>query len=296
MKGIILAGGTGSRLWPITSSTSKQILPVYDKPLIYYSLSTLMLAGIREVLIITKSEDLVQFKSLLHSGSQFGISIQYAIQKKPSGIAEAFIIGEEFIGNDEVCLILGDNIFYGEGFGEQLDSIDCELYATIFAYTVSDPERYGVVEIGSEGLVKSIQEKPVSPKSALAIPGIYFYPNSVIEVAKNLKPSFRGELEITDVNIHFMKNNSLRCNLMRRGTAWFDTGTFDSLNDASTFIRVIEQRQGFKISCPEEIALRKGFISKTELRLWLSTKPINEYTKYLERVLSDSELLEFEAK
>ena len=286
MKGIILAGGTGSRLWPITASVSKQLLPVYDKPLIYYPLSTLLLTGIREVLVITRPEDRKHFEKLLQDGEQFGIRIQYAEQAKPSGIAEAFIIGEEFIGKDSVCLILGDNIFYGPGLGQQLSKLNSNEIATIFAFEVQDPERYGVVEFSSNGGVLSIEEKPLAPKSNYAIPGIYFYPNSVLEIAKNISPSPRGELEITDVNLKYMDLGKLKCINLPRGTAWFDTGTIDSLNDAANFLRAIEQRQGLKVGCPEEVALTLGLVSPQRLSALMSHYPNNEYRTYIERILS----------
>ena len=284
MKGIILAGGTGSRLWPITVSVSKQLLPVYDKPLIYYPLSTLLLAGIRDVLIITRPEDRFQFEKLLHDGHQFGINIEYADQPKPAGIAEAFIIGQDFIGKNSVCLILGDNIFYGSGLGQQLSQLNPIDVATIFAYEVEDPHRYGVVEFSIDGKVVSIEEKPLVPKSNFAIPGIYFYPNSIIEIAKNIKPSARGELEITDVNLVYMEMAKLHCVQLPRGTAWFDTGTIDSLNDAANFLRAIESRQGLKIGCPEEIAMKIGLISPQELSLMAKQYPSNEYRSYIERI------------
>ena len=286
MKGIILAGGLGSRLWPITASVSKQLLPVYDKPLVYYPLSTLLLAGIREILVITRPEDRTHFEKLLQDGQQFGIEIQYAEQVKPSGIAEAFIIGKEFIGKDSVCLILGDNIFYGPGLGQQLSQLCSTESATIFAYEVRDPERYGVVEFSSNGGVLSIEEKPLAPKSNHAIPGIYFFPNSVVEIVKNISPSTRGELEITDVNLKYMDLGKLKCINLPRGTAWFDTGTIDSLNDAANFLRAIEQRQGLKVGCPEEVALTLGLVSPQRLSAVISQYPNNEYRTYIERILS----------
>jgi len=286
MKGIILAGGTGSRLWPITASVSKQLLPVYDKPLIYYPLSTLLLAGIREVLVITRPEDRNHFEKLLQDGQQFGIEIQYAEQAKPSGIAEAFIIGKEFIGKDSVCLILGDNIFYGPGLGQQLSKLSSNEVATIFAFEVQDPERYGVVEFSKNGGVLSIEEKPLVPKSNYAIPGIYFYPNSVLEIAKNISPSSRGELEITDINLRYIDLGKLKCINLPRGTAWFDTGTIDSLNDAANFLRAIEQRQGLKVGCPEEVALTLGLVEPQRLSAIVSQYPNNEYRTYIERILS----------
>lgn len=285
MKGIILAGGTGSRLWPITASVSKQLLPVYDKPLIYYPLSTLLLAGIRDILVITRPEDRRQFERLLMDGRHFGIHISYAEQSKPTGIAEAFLIGKEFIGEDSVCLVLGDNIFYGPGLGQQLSNLDSSNVATIFAYEVKDPNRYGVIEFLHNGIVVSIEEKPIIPKSNFAIPGIYFYPNSVIEIARNLVPSPRGELEITDVNLQYLARSELNCVKLGRGTTWFDTGTVDSLNDASNFLRAIEQRQGLKIGCPEEIALTLGLISSDSLSKLVAEYPINEYRAYIEKIL-----------
>jgi len=285
MKGILLAGGTGSRLWPITAGVSKQLLPVYDKPLIYYPLSTLMLAGIRDILIITRPEDKTQFQKLLKDGRHFGIQISYAEQLNPGGIAEAFIIGKEFIGQDSVCLILGDNIFYGPGLGQQLSHLDSKDVATIFAYEVEDPERYGVVEFSESGKVLSIEEKPTKPKSNFAVPGIYFYPNTVVRIAGNLVPSQRGELEITDVNLEYMSNHKLNCILLKRGTVWFDTGTIDSLNDASSFIRSIESRQGLKIACPEEIALNLALVSDKDLLNFIEKYPVNEYSTYIRKIL-----------
>lgn len=282
MKGIVLAGGNGTRLWPLTAATSKQLLPVYDKPLIYYPISTLMLAGISEILVITRPEDLAQFQLLLGDGSRFGIHIEYKIQQKASGIAEAFLIGESFIGADSVCLVLGDNIFYGQGLGAQLQEISAETRATIFGYEVSDPERYGVVEIDKSQIVKSIEEKPTSPKSKFAVPGIYFYPNNVIELTKSLVPSNRGELEITDLNLIYLNRRELECRVLNRGTAWFDTGTIKSLNDASNFLRVLEERQGIKIGVPEEIGIRKGFLRAKDLQDRLKNYPKNEYREYLE--------------
>ena len=286
MKGIILAGGTGSRLWPITVSVSKQLLPVYDKPLIYYPLSTLLLAGIKDILIITRPEDRSQFEKLLQDGHQFGVNIEFADQAKPAGIAEAFIIGQEFIGQDSVCLILGDNIFYGSGLGHQLSQMFPTNMATIFAYEVQDPQRYGVVEFSNNGRVLSIEEKPAAPKGNFAIPGIYFYPNSIIELAKSIKPSTRGELEITDVNKVYMEMAKLNCIRLPRGTVWFDTGTIDALNDAANFLRAIESRQGLKIGCPEEIALTVGLISPQKLSVLISRYPANEYRTYIESIIA----------
>lgn len=265
MKGIILAGGSGTRLYPITKAISKQLMPVYDKPMIYYPLSVLMLAGIKDILIITTPEDNAQFKRLLGDGSHIGCNFQYAIQETPNGLAQAFVIGETFIGSDKVALILGDNIFYSAGFSTLLSSLTNIEGGCVFAYHVSDPERYGVVEFDKNNMVISIEEKPKQPKSNYAVPGLYFYDNSVIDLAKNLKPSARGEYEITDVNKIYLQQNKLKVAIMDRGTAWLDTGTFDSLSDASEFVRVIEKRQGNKIGCIEEVAYRMGFISKEKL-------------------------------
>lgn len=285
MKGIILAGGTGSRLFPITKGVSKQLLSVYDKPMIYYPISVLMLADIRQILIISTPEDLPGFKKLLGDGAQLGLEFSYAEQSKPNGLAEAFIIGEKFIGKDDVCLVLGDNIFYGQGLSDLLlrSKRNCEeeSKATIFGYYVNEPERYGVVEFDSEGRAVSIEEKPANPKSHYAITGLYFYPNSVIEIAKNCKPSRRGELEISTVNQNFLDNDELNVELMGRGFAWLDTGTHDSLLEASNFIQTIEKRQGLKIACLEEIAFRKGFINNDELLILAESLASSDYGKYL---------------
>lgn len=265
MKGIILAGGSGTRLHPVTVGVSKQLVPVYDKPMVYYPLSTLMLAGVRDVLVITTAHDAEQFRRLLGDGSQFGMSISFAVQDVPNGLAQAFVIGAEFIGDDSVCLVLGDNIFYGPGLGGQLRKFEQVEGAAIFAYWVADPRAYGVVEFDGSGRAVSIEEKPVVPRSSFAVPGIYFYDNSVVDVARGLVPSARGEYEISDVNAHYLAQGSLQVQVLPRGTAWLDTGTFDSLSDASEFVRSIQNRQGLKIGCPEEIAWRQGWISDDEL-------------------------------
>ena len=286
-KGIILAGGTGSRLFPITRVVSKQLLPVYDKPMILYPLSTLMLAGIKDILIITTEEDLIKFKSFLGSGSNYGIKISYEIQPKPEGIAQAFLIGEKFIGNSPVALILGDNIFYGKGKSSLLRNANKKKEPSIFAYRVSDPERYGVVEFSKEGKVLGIEEKPKKPKSNFAITGMYFYDNSVVKKAKDIKFSHRGELEITDVNELYLKENNLTVELFDRGIAWLDTGTIDSLQEASSFIRTIEQRQGLKICCPEEISWRNGWINNERLEQIALENFKSGYGNYLLSLLNE---------
>lgn len=291
MKGIVLAGGSGTRLYPITKGVSKQLLPVFDKPMIYYPISVLMLAGIREILIISTPYDLPSFQRLLGDGSDYGIHLEYAEQPSPDGLAQAFLIGEKFIGNDSACLVLGDNIFYGQGFTRMLKEAvriaEEENKATVFGYWVSDPERYGVAKFDKEGNVLSIEEKPETPKSNYAVVGLYFYPNKVVEVAKNIKPSARGELEITTVNQEFLQAQELKVQLLGRGFAWLDTGTHDSLSEASTFIEVIEKRQGLKVACLEGIALRQGWITSDKMRELAQPMLKNQYGQYLLKVIEE---------
>ena len=291
MKGIVLAGGSGTRLYPITKGVSKQLLPIYDKPMVYYPISALMLAGIRDILIISTPYDLPGFKRLLGDGSDYGVHFEYAEQPSPDGLAQAFIIGEKFIGNDSVCLVLGDNIFYGSGFTgllrQAVKDADENGKATVFGYWVSDPERYGVAEFDREGNCLSIEEKPTQPKSNYAVVGLYFYPNKVVEVAKHIKPSARGELEITTVNQEFLNDGGLKVQVFGRGFAWLDTGTHDSLAEASTFVEVIEKRQGLKVACLEGIAYRNGWISEERLREIAQPMLKNQYGQYLLRVIDE---------
>jgi glucose-1-phosphate thymidylyltransferase len=288
MKGIILAGGSGTRLYPITKAISRQLMPVYDKPMIYYPLSTLMMAGINEILIITTPEDNPSFRRLLGDGGQLGCRFEYAIQHVPNGLAQAFVIGEQFIGDDKVALVLGDNIFYGSRLGRQLQTLNTVEGGYVFAYEVSDPERYGVVEFDASNKVISIEEKPLSPKSSFAVPGLYFYDNEVVQIAKNLQPSQRGEYEITDVNREYLSKGQLKVAILDRGTAWLDTGTFESLSDASEFVRVIEKRQGTKIGCIEEVAYRMGYINEQELKHQAQTLIKSGYGVYLNRLVPDA--------
>ena len=290
MKGIVLAGGSGTRLYPITKGVSKQLLPIYDKPMIFYPVSVLMLAGIREILIISTPQDLPGFRRLLGDGSDYGVRFEYAEQPSPDGLAQAFIIGDRFIGDDSVCLVLGDNIFYGQSFTrmlkEAVDKAENEQKATVFGYYVNDPERYGVAEFDADGNVLSIEEKPKEPKSNYAVVGLYFYPNKVVDVAKNIKPSARGELEITTVNQWFLKDGELKVQLLGRGFAWLDTGTHDSLSEASTFVEVIEKRQGLKVACLEEIAFKQGWIDEKRLEQVALPMIKNQYGQYLMRLIN----------
>jgi glucose-1-phosphate thymidylyltransferase len=290
MKGIILAGGSGTRLYPITKAISKQLMPIYDKPMIYYPLSILMMAGIREIMIITTPEDHPQFKRLLGDGRQVGCRFEYAVQQVPNGLAQAFVIGAEFIGSDKVALVLGDNIFYGSRLGRQLQELNDIEGGYVFAYEVSDPERYGVVEFDQDNTVLSIEEKPARPKSNFAVPGLYFYDNDVVAIARDLKPSARGEYEITDVNKAYLEKGKLKVSILDRGTAWLDTGTFDSLNDATEFVRVIEKRQGTKIGCIEEVAYRMNYITEAELMRQADELAKSGYGLYLKNIVSKKQV------